>query len=94
MPPGHHPDPLSGGRRRPRPPGGGFEGGESGGNFRPRPDFDNDFENMNLANFFGDRHEEILGGSSSDPQPAKVSQRRREFFSHGQMSEQHFSYRK
>jgi hypothetical protein len=29
-------------------------------------------ENMNLANFFGENHQEILGSHSSDTKAAKV----------------------
>jgi hypothetical protein len=52
---------------------GGFEGG---GEFGPSSGFDS-FDNMNLANFFGDRHDEILGGGGfqSETTPAKVRRR-------------------
>jgi hypothetical protein len=51
----------------------GHHGGhEGGGDFGPSSGF-NSFDNINLASFFGDRHDEILGGGfPSETAPAKV----------------------
>ncbi len=51
---------------------GGF-GGEGGGwQGRPEGHDPEDFENMNLANFLGEDHSELLGWSPSGTKAAKV----------------------